>query len=812
LFSSTHLASPECPPRPDHSKGYVWPLHTGYDVFAAKIDDSRELERLTDTPGYDAEATVCAKDGAIVFTSVRDGDLELYRMDRDGKNVVRLTNEPGYDGGAFFSNDCSKIVWRASRPEGAALDDYRKLLANNLVRPTQLELWVANADGSDARQVTHLGAASFAPYFFPDGKRIIFSSNYGDPNGREFELWAVDVDGSRLERITYSPGFDGFPMFSPDGRWLAFGSNRATPKGKRDTNVFVARWIDGDVRSVPERPADRVRADVGWLAAPEREGRGVGTKGLEIAGAWIEQRFVSLGLVPGMSQTSYRQPFELKTALLQDASTRVEIAGRALDAGSFQALSFSASGEATGELVFAEHGVVWPKDKIDDYAGVAVKDKIVVVRRSTPRLAAGDPHDSARRRDSTRKAELAEEKGARALIIVDVPTEGDDGDGQEAPFPPLMPMVAAKSIPVMMLNRATGAGILAQLKKRERIEARLAVKLVEQTASAFNVAGRLPANAPEKDRRAGVVVIGAHYDHLGYGGHGSLDPDSRAAHLGADDNASGVAALFETARLLQTGTRRRDVLFVAFSGEERGVLGSAHFVRQLPTGVALGDVVAMLNMDMVGRLRGNHLQALGGESAAEWPSIVQRSCEQARIRCSASGNGYGPSDHTTFFAAGVPVLHFFTGAHSDYHRPSDSPELVHAAGVGQVASAVAAIALAVSERDGKLSYRSAPEPPPESDVRASRSSLGTIPDYGGPPSGQKGVLLSGVRKGGPADAAGVKRGDILVRLGPHAVDDVHGLMFALAALLPGDKIKATVLREGKKLELDVVMGRASSRH
>src|SRR5205085_2058126 len=204
------------------SHGYVWALYDSYDIYTARPDGT-ELTKLTDSPGYDAEATICPKDGSIVFTSVRDGDIDLYRMDADGKNVKRLTDLPGYDGGAFFNADCTKIVWRASRPRpGKELDDFKRLLGQNLVRPSKLELYVMNADGSDQTQITYLDAASFAPFWHPNGKRILFSSNYGDPKGREFDIWAVNVDGTNLERITHAPGFDGFPMFSPDGKTLAF--------------------------------------------------------------------------------------------------------------------------------------------------------------------------------------------------------------------------------------------------------------------------------------------------------------------------------------------------------------------------------------------------------------------------------------------------------------------------------------------------------------------------------------------------------------------------------------------------------------
>ena len=241
IFSSTHASNNQCPATPDFSRGYVWPIYDTYQIYSANTDGS-DLQVLTATNAYDAEATICSKDGTILFTSTRDGDLDLYTMNANGDNVKRITNEPGYDGGAFFSRDCSKIVWRASRPKGKDLADYKSLLKGNLIRPGELELFIANADGSEQRQITHIGGANFAPFFFNNGERIIFSSNHHDPGGREFDLFAVNIDGTDLKQVTYTKGFDGFPMFSPDGKWLAFSSNRNQAQSG-DTDVYITQWI-----------------------------------------------------------------------------------------------------------------------------------------------------------------------------------------------------------------------------------------------------------------------------------------------------------------------------------------------------------------------------------------------------------------------------------------------------------------------------------------------------------------------------------------------------------------------------------------
>jgi len=247
LYASTHLASPECPPRPDFSKGYVWAVYSGYDIFTANPDGSN-LKQLTDAPGYDAEATISLDGNKITFTSMRNGDLDIYTMDADGKNVKQLTHELGYDGGPTFSPDGNWIVYRAYHPESPQeISDYKGLLAQNLIRPTSLEIWLMKSDGSEKRQITNLGAASFGPAFTADGKKIVFASNY-DPETHvsggmgNFELWLINRDGSGLERVTYSDGFDGFPMFSIDGKRLVWASNR-NAKAAHETNIVIGDWV-----------------------------------------------------------------------------------------------------------------------------------------------------------------------------------------------------------------------------------------------------------------------------------------------------------------------------------------------------------------------------------------------------------------------------------------------------------------------------------------------------------------------------------------------------------------------------------------
>jgi len=246
IYASTHLGSPDCPPTPDRTKygnKYIWPLYPSFDIFMADLN-GKIVKQLTNSNGYDAEATLSPDGKKMIYTSTKDGDIELYIMDLKTGKEKRITNALGYDGGAWFSPDGKKLIWRASRPKTEAeIKEYKDLLAENMVAPTNMEVWVADADGSNQRQVTQFGQANWAPTYMPDSKRIIFASNHEYKRGFPFNLYTINEDGSNLEKVSRDKGFDAFPLFSPNGKKLVFSSNRNNG-GTRDTNVFIADWED----------------------------------------------------------------------------------------------------------------------------------------------------------------------------------------------------------------------------------------------------------------------------------------------------------------------------------------------------------------------------------------------------------------------------------------------------------------------------------------------------------------------------------------------------------------------------------------
>jgi hypothetical protein len=548
--------------------------------------------------------------------------------------------------------------------------------------------------------------------------------------------------------------------------------------------------------------AERYQADVAWLADDAREGRGIGTQGLADAADWLEAQFRAIGLEPAGENGGYRQRFDAVVDVEQGDATRLAVDGNAVAVESFMIPGFSAQGTAEAPVVFAEWGISSPDHDIDNYDGLDVEGKVVLVRRFTPTDGAFERDEIKRRFGDIRyKAFKAREHGAIALLVADLPP-GEATD--EAPLPGLrVDAQGDAGIPVAVISREVAAGLL-----ETGSTVTLTAELVEQTQPVENIVGRLSPN----ERLAGAVMIGAHYDHLGHGGPGSLAPESNAPHNGADDNASGTAAVLEAARLLSARRDElsRDIVFAAFTGEERGLLGSSELARNPLPGMAPSGLVAMINMDMVGRLRNNTVSVLGAESAEEWNDVVQPLCDSLQLDCKLGGDGYGPSDQTPFYAAGVPVLHLFTGAHEEYHKPADDAHLINAAGGAQIANLAADIAFELSSVEG-LTYKKSEAPAPLGDVRRYGASLGTIPDYTGAPDDKPGMVLAGVRGGGPAEAAGLQRGDRIVELAGREIRDIYDLMYVLRESKPGEEASFVAERGDERIEGSVIFGESTGR-
>lgn len=295
LYASTHEANKECPakPKPRTDGKYLWPVYAEFDIYIADLN-GKITKKLTDSPGYDAEAVVSPDGKYIVFTSSRSGDLELWRMDIDGKNLLQLTSGLGYDGGAFFSHDSKKLVFRSSRPTTPEdIKDYRDLLAENLVAPTNMEIYTMNIDGTDLKQITHLGKANWSPYFHPSDKKIVFSSNHHSTRGYDFQIYSIDLDGKNLNQITYESEFNAFPMFSPDGKKLVFSSNRQAEK-PHETNVFMADWVESDAAELVSE--SNLRNSITYLASDDLQGRLAGSEGEKKAAKFISEEFKNLKL------------------------------------------------------------------------------------------------------------------------------------------------------------------------------------------------------------------------------------------------------------------------------------------------------------------------------------------------------------------------------------------------------------------------------------------------------------------------------------------------------------------------------------
>ncbi len=554
------------------------------------------------------------------------------------------------------------------------------------------------------------------------------------------------------------------------------------------------------------------------LAAPEMAGRATGSPGMERAARFIASEFERAGLAPGGDAGSYFQGFDVVTGIHLGEGNRLRLqpGERAEEyqiGRDFTPFSFSDSGEVHGEVVFAGYGITAPELQYDDYAGLEVTGKIVLLLSGEPRER--DTESPFRRPEAYRYTEVrykvlnAREHGARGVILVTNPLA--QGDEPERLFAfrgvtsvsqsGILAVNALRSVPETILA-GTGRSLREVQQAIDRtlapqsfpvpgVQVEIAVRLITEHGQAWNVIGVLRGTDPELRDQA--VVVGAHYDHLGHGGETSLAPSRYGeVHPGADDNASGVAGVIGLAReFAATGGARRTVVFVAFAGEEMGLLGSAQYVGR-PT-VPLERTVAMFNMDMIGRLR-EGLYVFGVDTGKEFRETLEMANRDTALQLRFGGDGYGPSDHTPFYAKDRPVLFFFTGPHEDYHRPSDTPDKINARGMEQVVRLIAGVLRRLADGPDPVTFaRAAPSTPPRS--RGSGAGygpyFGVIPEFGQP---GEGVKLGGVRADSPAEKAGLQAGDLIVRFDGKVVRNLEDFVFVLRGKRAGDRVEVVYRR------------------
>ena len=560
--------------------------------------------------------------------------------------------------------------------------------------------------------------------------------------------------------------------------------------------------------------ADQVRENlvlhIEYLADDAREGRGIGTKGLDEAADYIAEQFKEIGLKPAFGD-SYFQPFEMGWGVELKEDNKLVLGDAQFDTSNgIMPLGFSASDNITAPVVFVGYGISAPEYEYDDYEDVETEGAIVLCLRYEPgqfdtaSVFEGVSYTSHSTLRS--KASNAKFHGAVGMLLVEGPMYADE-NGEEIFYPPAkdepyincgMPAFwitrdALKSLfpefELGKLQRSIDTNTLPRSMQisDEGQDLTMIANLSRESVEVKNVGGVLPGGDQ-------IVVVGAHYDHLGYGQSGSLDEQTNVVHNGADDNASGVAGVIEAARLLSEQPTSATYLFVAFTAEEVGLGGSNHLVKNFP--LEMDNVRAMINLDMVGRMNEKRLVLQACKTAEEFDAIVERANEPLGLEITCKGDGYGPSDHMSFYLEEKPVLFLFTGAHEDYHKSTDDADKINYEGLEYCTRLTANLASEIGAYSSDLTYVKSEEPQSPGGG-AYRVSFGSIPDFAQPDT-LIGVLLSGTREGGPANLAGIEGGDLLTKMGDVILNNLYDLVFALKTYAPGDTVEVHYIREGQE--------------
>ncbi|TWT52512.1 translocation protein TolB [Rubripirellula amarantea] len=862
---------------------YAWDYDPSFELYAKDMADG-SLTRLTNARGYDAEASYSPDGKQIVFASNREAYsreltdrekklfevdpafmIDLYIMNADGSDVRRLTDEPGYDGGPFFSADGSRICWRRFAENGATA-----------------EVYSMKTDGTDVTRLTDIGAMSWAPYFHPSGEYLIFTTNkHGFAN---FELYLVRADGQgEPVRVTYTDGFDGLPVFLPDGTHLSWTSNR---NEKKQSQIYMADWnheaaleklgltnsddtrtedreaaIASAQSSKPEFAPTDVMRHVDYLTRPDLGGRLTGTPGEKRATGYVAAYLESLGFLPAGENGTYFQNFEFPAGSVLGDSNSLSLGEQSLKLDhDWRPIAFSVDGkiDPTG-IVFAGYGMQVPAsegvDEYDSYVHLNVAEQWVLVFRDLPQDITPEVRQKMARYGSPRrKATIARDMGAKGIIFVAGPNskvkeqlirfdKGASDAGTSLAAISVTNAIAEKMLEgseqtLKDLQTKLDDGSLMMGFPLTELKLSGEIQIKRNRGVGRNVIARLPAgDAPSIDKP--VVMLGAHVDHLGRGGSSNSlarEDERDSIHMGADDNASGVAAMLEIAQYVASEknagriSAERDLIVAGWSGEELGLFGSQAFVDRFyelypnapqaeideqAEAIAAAHgmstdakpltpaVAVYLNLDMVGRLR-EKLIVQGIGSSPGFAGEVNRRNVPIGLELELDKTSTRlPTDASAFVSREVPILSGFTGAHEDYHTPRDTPDKLNYEGVADIAKLFGLLTrgflIAKESPVFKLEQGEASD---ENVPRARLTAyLGTIPDYAA--GDIKGLKLSGVAGEGPAAKAGIKGGDVIIEVAGKTIEDIYDYTYAIEALKIGEEVTIKVRRGEESLELSI---------
>ena len=567
-----------------------------------------------------------------------------------------------------------------------------------------------------------------------------------------------------------------------------------------------------------------LRQHIGYLASDALEGRKAGSNGAELAARYIARQFSSCGLIPLGDNGTYFQSFTFIAGVkLGEKNSLISVEGEDKKAyridKDYRPLAFSANGDVSGPVVFAGYGISSTDPQYDDYANVDVKDKIVLIMRYSP--TGDNPHsDYGKFLPLRYKTLTAREKGAKALLVV---TGSADESTDELIGLRYDNSFSSSGIPVFSVSRAAADGWLHHASTSvDSLQSKINSSKKPLSVDVPNLLLSLSSDIFEiKDTTANVVgllrvadtanaeylVIGAHYDHLGWGGEGSgsLAPDKHEIHNGADDNASGAGGIIELARMLsaQKNSLSRNIIFISFSGEEEGLFGSEYYVKH-PL-MTLSNAITMINLDMVGRLKDKTLTVQGTGTSSRWDSVLTKYNSDSTFVLKFVKDGFGPSDHSSFYGANIPVLFFFTGIHEDYHKPSDHADKINYSGEASVINYIRQVAVDIDEHPGRPDYlKTQTMSSSGNESRGFRVYVGTVPDYSETTAGMK---ITAVRDNSPAAKGGLLGGDIIIKFGKFNIKNVYDYTYALQEYKPGDEVEVIVQRGSEKVVKKVKLER-----